>query len=45
MYLPKDVISHILEKNGCMGFDNIFVLNEYECNKSNEKLFKVQKYV
>lgn len=45
MYLPKNTILEILEKNGYTGFDNILVSNEYECTKSNGKLFKVAKKI
>jgi len=43
MYLPKQVIEEILNKNGFIGFDKIFVSNEAKQCKSNGKLFKWAK--
>lgn len=43
MYLPKNVIEEILNKNGFSGFDKIFVSNEFKQGKSNGKLFKIAK--
>ena len=43
MYLPKETILKILNKNGFTNLENLFVSNEYKCNKSNGKLFKIVK--
>ncbi len=43
MYLPKNVITEILDKNGYIGFDDIYVSNEYQTNKQKGKLFKIAK--
>ncbi|MCR4781357.1 MAG: HAD-IA family hydrolase [Lachnospiraceae bacterium] len=43
MYLPKDLLTQILEKNGYTDFEKIFVSNEYHKSKSDGKLFSVVK--
>lgn len=43
MYLPSIVIKDILEKNGFIGFDKIFVSNEFGYSKSCGKLFEIAK--
>lgn len=43
MYLPSSVIKDILDKNGFVGFDKIFVSNEYGFSKSCGKLFEIAK--
>ena len=43
MYLPAKTIKAILDKNGFVGFDKIFVSNEYGYNKASGKLFEVVK--
>ena len=43
MYLPSKVIKEILEKNGFVGFDEIFVSCEHGFNKSCGQLFQIEK--
>ena len=43
MYLPCEVISAILQKNGYDAFEKIYVSNEYGFNKASGKLFEVVK--
>lgn len=41
MYLPKKMIQQLLEKCGYVGFEEIFVSCDYNCNKRNTYLYKV----
>ncbi|MCR4675082.1 MAG: hypothetical protein K5675_08730 [Lachnospiraceae bacterium] len=43
MYLPKEVIERILQKNGFVGAKQIFISNEYKKNKASGTLFKEVK--
>lgn len=43
MYLPKNIIQEILNKNGYDAFDNIYVSCEHGFNKASGKLFEVVK--
>ena len=43
MYLPSKVIKELLEKNGFVGFDKIFVSCEHGFNKSCGELFEIAK--
>lgn len=39
MYLPADVIEHILTKNGFSGYGKLYLSNEYGCSKADGKLY------
>ena len=41
MYLPSAIISQILEKNGFVGFEKIYVSNEHGFNKNSGMLFNI----
>lgn len=43
MYLPKAVLEQILQKNGFMGYEKLYVSCEYEKNKASGSLFEVVK--
>lgn len=43
MYLPKDFLVQLLEKNGYIGFSNLYVSCEYGVSKGNGKLFALAK--
>ncbi|MDC7280676.1 HAD-IA family hydrolase [Butyrivibrio fibrisolvens] len=43
MYLTKDFLFKMLEKNGYTGYENIFVSNEYHKSKSDGRLYEVVK--
>ncbi|QFJ53755.1 HAD family hydrolase [Pseudobutyrivibrio xylanivorans] len=43
MYLTKDFLVKMLEKNGYAGYENIFVSNEYHKSKSDGRLYDVVK--
>ena len=40
MYLPKDVVENILEKNGYTELSKIYVSSEYKITKASKDLFK-----
>ena len=40
MYLPKDVIEKILEKNGYNELSNVYVSSELKITKAHKDLFK-----
>lgn len=46
MYLPKDVITKMLEKCGYDGFDEIYISNEHSASKRTTELYNIvkQKY-
>jgi len=41
MYLPKPVVSQIVQNCGITGFKEIYVSNVYGCNKISGKLFEI----
>lgn len=43
MYLTKDFLAKILEKNGYTGYENIFVSNSFHKSKSDGRLYDVVK--
>lgn len=43
MYLTKDFLVKILDKNGYTGYENIFISNEYHKSKSDGRLYEVVK--
>ncbi|SDI34873.1 haloacid dehalogenase superfamily, subfamily IA, variant 1 with third motif having Dx(3-4)D or Dx(3-4)E [Pseudobutyrivibrio sp. 49] len=43
MYLTKDFLIKMLEKNGYSGYENIFISNEYHKSKSDGRLYEVVK--
>ena len=43
MYLTKEFLVKMLEKNGYTGYESIFVSNEYHKSKSDGRLYKVVK--
>lgn len=46
MYLKRDFLEKLLQKNGFSGFEKLFVSNEYECSKYEGKLYEaVKQYV
>lgn len=40
MYLPKECIENILQKNGYTGFAKLYLSNEYQKSKADGKLYK-----
>lgn len=43
MYLTKDVLEQMLQKNGFVGYEKLYVSCEYEKNKASGSLFKEVK--
>lgn len=41
MYLPKEVIKMMLDKNGIVGYKKIFLSNNYRMTKINGNLFRI----
>lgn len=40
MYLPSDILRHILDKNGYDKIEQVFVSNEFQGRKSDSRLFR-----
>lgn len=40
MYLPREVIEKLLEKNGVSGYEKLYISNEVNCTKADGKLFE-----
>lgn len=43
MYMPKEFLKELLEKNGYTGFERIFVSNEYKASKAKGNLYDIVK--
>lgn len=43
MYLKRDFLEKLLQKNGFVGYSELFVSNEYGCSKNDGKLYEIVK--